>query len=111
VTAQRAQVEGWLAAGLRLTKTYRRLAAQGVPIPYSSLHLAQRQLGFGAAATVRVVEPRPGEVAEVDFGLLGLWPDPTTGRRRRVFGFLVTLEVLRWLTRAGPAPARRARHS
>jgi len=66
-----------------------------VRIPYSSLHLAQRQLGFGAAATVRVVEPPPGEMAEVDFGLLGLWPDPTTGRRRRVFGFLVTLEVLR----------------
>jgi len=27
LTAQRAQVEGWLAEGLRLTKIYRRLAA------------------------------------------------------------------------------------
>lgn len=63
LTAQRAQVEGWLAEGLRLTKIYRRLAAQGVRVPYSSLHrFAQRQLGFGAAAvTVRVVEPPPGE--------------------------------------------------
>jgi len=49
LTAQRAQVEGWLAEGLRLTKIHRRLAAQGVRIP--SLHrFAQRQLGFGAAA-------------------------------------------------------------
>jgi hypothetical protein len=41
--------------------------------------------------TVRIVEPRPGEMAEVDFGLLGLWPDPPTGRRYRVYGILVTL--------------------
>ena len=81
-----------------MTKIYRRLAAQGVRIPYSSLHrFAQRQLGFGAAAvTVRVVEPPPGEVAEVDFGLLGLWPDPTAGRWRRVYGFLVTLGYSRY---------------
>ena len=85
--------------GLRLPATiYRRLAAQGVRIPYSSLHrFAQRQLGFGAAAvTVRVVEPPAGELAEVDFGLLGLWPDPTTGRRRRVYGFLVTIGYSRY---------------
>jgi transposase len=27
---------------------------------------------------------------------LGLWPDPTTGRRRRVYGFLVTLGYSRY---------------
>jgi hypothetical protein len=36
-----------------------------------------------AAMTARVVEPPSGEVAEVDFGLFGLWPDPTTGHRAR----------------------------
>jgi hypothetical protein len=81
-----------------LTKIRRRLAAQGVRIPYSSLHrFAQRQLGLGTAAvTARVVEPPPGEVAEVDFGLFGLWPNPTTGRRARVWGFLVTLGYSRY---------------
>jgi hypothetical protein len=46
--------------------------------------------------TVGVVEPPAGEVAEVDFGLLGLWSDPATGRRHRVYGFLVTLGYSRY---------------
>ncbi len=81
-----------------MTKIRRRLAAQSLRIPYSSLHrFAQRQLGLGTAAvTARVVEPPPGEVAGVDFGLFGLSPDPTTGRRRRVCGFLVTLGYSRY---------------
>jgi hypothetical protein len=38
-----------------------------------------------------VADPPPGEAAEVDFGLLGLWLDPRSGQRRRVHGLLVTL--------------------
>lgn len=30
-------------------------------------------------------------MAETDFGVLGRWPDPTSGRSRRVYGLLVTL--------------------
>jgi transposase len=89
----REQIAAWLAEGLRLTKIHRRLRAQGVAVPYSSLHrFAQAHLGFGVPAmTVRVAEPPPGEAAEVDFGRLGLWLDPTIGRRRTVYGLLVTL--------------------
>jgi transposase len=78
---------------LRLTKIHRRLQAQGVAVPYSSLHrFAQTYLGFGApAVTVRVAEPPPGEAAEVDFGVLGLWSDPLLARRHRIYGLLVTL--------------------
>jgi hypothetical protein len=48
LTAQRLRSRGWLAEGLRLTKIHRRLAAQGVRIPYSSLHrFARRQGGSG----------------------------------------------------------------
>ncbi len=92
------QIAEWLAQGLRLTKIHRRLAAQGFVIPYSSLHrFAQSHLGFGAPQlTVRVVDPPPGEAAEADFGLLGLWTDPTTGQRRRVYGLLVTLCASRY---------------
>ncbi len=52
-------------------------------VPYSSLHrFAQVEFGFGLpAVTVRVAEPPPGETAEADFGLLGLWLDLATGRR------------------------------
>jgi transposase len=89
----RDQIVAWLAEGLRLTKIYRRLRAQGVGVPYSSLHrFARAQLAFGAPSiTVRVAEPPPGEAAEIDFGLLGLWFDPDRGQRRRVHGLLVTL--------------------
>ena len=80
----RDQITTWLADGLRLTKIHRRLRAQGVAVPYSSLHrFAQTHLGFGApAVTVRVAEPPPGEAAEVDFGVLGLWSDRLLARRR-----------------------------
>jgi len=93
LATHRDQIAAWLAEGLRLTKIHRRLQAQGVAIPYSSLHrFAQQQLGFGTpAVTVRVAEPPPGEVAEIDFGLLGVWLDPATARRRHVHGLLVTL--------------------
>lgn len=91
--AHQAQIAAWLAEGLRLTKIHRRLRAQGVMVPYSSLHrFAQAHLGFGAPAmTVRVAEPAPGEAAEIDFGVLGLWFDPLGERQRRVYGLLVTL--------------------
>jgi transposase len=93
LAVHRDQIAAWLAEGLRLTKIYRRLRAQGMTVPYSSLHrFAQAALGFGASnVTVRVADPPPGEAAEVDFGLLGLWLDPATARRRRVYGLLVTL--------------------
>jgi transposase len=89
----RAQIQAWLAEGLRLTKVYRRLRAQGVSVSYSTLYrFAQAHCDFGAPqVTVRVAEPPPGEAAEVDFGLLGLWVDPATGQHRRIYGFLVTL--------------------
>jgi transposase len=88
-----ATVRQWLAEGLRLTKIYRRLRAQGVDVSYSSLYrFARVACDFGTPTiTVRVADPPPGEVAETDFGVLGHWLDRSTGRRRRVYGLLVTL--------------------
>jgi transposase len=93
-----AQIAAWLGDGLRLTKIHRRLRAQGVDVPYSSLHrFAQAQCGFGApTVTVRVADPPPGEAAEADFGRLGLWSDPATGSRRYVYGLLITLAFSRY---------------
>jgi transposase len=86
-------VRQWLAEGLRLTKIYRRLRAEGVQVSYSSLYrFARVTCDLGTPTiTVRVADPPPGEVAETDFGVLGYWPDPNSGRRRRVYGLLVTL--------------------
>jgi hypothetical protein len=41
--------------------------------------------------------PPPGEEAQVDYGLLGRWQDPVTGRVRRVWGFLMVLCFSRML--------------
>lgn len=90
----RDTIRRWLADdGLRLTKIHRRLREQGVESSYSTLYrFARAHCDFGdSALTVRVAEPPPGEAAEADFGLLGLWTDPATGQRRRVWGLLVTL--------------------
>ena len=39
----------------------------------------------------------PGAEAQVDYGYLGLWPDPATGRRRRIWAFSMVLPYSRHL--------------
>lgn len=39
----------------------------------------------------------PAEEAQVDYGRLGLWPDPQTGRRRTVWAFVMVLACSRHL--------------
>jgi hypothetical protein len=83
--------------GLKLTKVRQLLERQGVQIPYSSLHrFAVNHCGFGKSqrSTVRMAECEPGELAEVDFGKLGLIPAPEAGnprRRRMAWALLVVL--------------------
>ena len=110
LVAHQEMIRRWLSEdALRLTKVYRRLRALGVDVSYSTLYrFARAQCDFAPAAiTVRVAEAPPGEAAEVDFGLLGLWLDPLTGQRRRVYGLLITLCFSRyaflWANRRLPA--------
>ncbi len=93
------QLRAWLAPegggrGLRLSKVHTLLGRQGVAVPYSTLHrYVVEHCGFQDARrlTVRRAECAPGELAEVDFGRLGLVFDPETGRRRVAHALLVTL--------------------
>ena len=95
----REQIQAWLAPkdehrGLRLTKVQQLLTRQGVDVPYSSLHrFAVQHCGFAdrRRLTVRRAETAPGELAEVDFGRLGLVWDPEAERRRVHHALLVTL--------------------
>lgn len=50
----------------------------------SELHwFAVAELGFGRRQpTVRVADGKPGQEVQVDFGRLGLIPNPATGLRR-----------------------------
>ena len=95
----REQLREWLVPkggerGLRLSKAHTLLTRQGVAVPYSTLHrYVALHCGFQDARriTVRRAECAPGELAEVDFGRLGVVFDPETGRRRVAHALLVTL--------------------
>lgn len=50
------------------------------------------------ADQVRVLNPHPpapGEQAQVDYGKLGMWTDPATGRRRTLWAFVMVLPCSR----------------
>lgn len=93
------QIKAWLKPtdgykrGLRLTKVQILLERRGVEVAYGSLYrFAVKHLEFGKGkTTVRVAGVEPGELAEVDFGRLGLIRDPATGKRRVVHALVVTL--------------------
>jgi transposase len=96
----REQIAAWLEPelgqkrGLKLTKVHRLLGRRGVDVPYSSLHrFAVKHCGFGKRqrATVRMAECEPGELAEIDFGRLGLVADPERGGRRVAWALVVIL--------------------
>ena len=83
---------------LTLTKVHIKLQRIGVEVSYSGLYRFSREhLGFGnKQITVRMVESKPGEVAEVDFGRLGIIHDPASGRNRVLYALVVTLVFSRY---------------
>jgi transposase len=95
----RDQIWAWLKPppsekrGLQLTKVHQLLERRGVCVPYSSLHrFAMKHCGLAdGAVTVRMAETEPGEVAEIDFGRLGLIWDPATERKRMLWALVVLL--------------------
>jgi transposase len=82
---------------VQLTVLHQRLreerglqASWGTFYRYVAAHWPGR-LARRPRPTIRLADPPPGLEAQVDFFYLGLWLDPQTGRRRRVFAFLMTL--------------------
>ena len=47
--------------------------------------------------TVRKPDPPPGEEAQIDYGYLGQGTDPATGRKRRVWAFVMVMSASRHL--------------
>ena len=95
---QRDRLKLWIVPdnpneALTLAKVLILLKREGVTLSYSALYrFAVREFGFGAPeSTVRMADTTPGEVAETDFGKLGLIPDPETGSRRVLHALIVTL--------------------
>ena len=92
------QVYEWLTADrLQVTRIHELLAGRGCRVSYTSLRRFIQRRGWQrrSPATVGMGESAPGEVAEMDFGRLGLIEDPETGRRRAVWALIVVLSYSR----------------
>ena len=105
--AHHDQLKTWLVAQeLTVVKAHDLLIRQGTVVPQRTLHrYALEVLGVGRSArttTVRVADGEPGSELQVDFGKMGLIPDPATGRRRVVWALIFTACYSRhcfvWLT-------------
>lgn len=68
---------------------------KGLSVSYNSfLRYLRKQLpgaGKPVRITVRREDPPPGEEAQIDFGYLGLWQDPLSGRGCRLRAFAMVL--------------------
>lgn len=84
-------IEGWLEEGCRVPKVVKLLARHtGVVVPLRTLQrFVHEELAQGGRDdTVRVSDPEPGLVVEVDFLELGYFEERGTGRRRKMHALL-----------------------
>ncbi len=92
------QIYQWLTGdGLQMTRIQELLRERDCRVSYTSLYrfVARRNWQGRNRRTMRMEESPPGEVAELDFGRLGLMEDPETGRRRTVWALIVVLAYSR----------------
>jgi len=88
------QIQKWIKDDrLKLSRIQELLAQQHCLVAYTCLRRYVKRKGwFGHShTTVRMADTQPGEVAEADFGRMGLADDHETGRKRLVWGMQVVL--------------------
>ena len=109
--AEEPRIREWIKADLQLTNIHGKLARLGVTVPYRTLHrFAVERCGFGRRQpTLRVADGEPGVECQLDFGRLGLVPDPDAGRRRVAHALIFTAVYSRhmfvWLSFSQTLPA------
>ncbi|HEY6796635.1 MAG TPA: IS21 family transposase [Kineosporiaceae bacterium] len=95
----REQIREWVEKDdLTTVKVGEFLARRGVVVPARTLDRFVVELcgpRRGRAVTVRVADGAPGRELQVDFGRMGLIPDPATGRRRVLHALIFTACVSR----------------
>jgi transposase len=100
IEGHREQIKTWLVHGVTVSTIHQRLRDNlGLSASESSLRRwISANLAEEATRNAVVVlrdTPPAGEEAQVDYGMLGRWFDPGTGRRRRVWGFIIVLAFSR----------------
>lgn len=99
--AHREQIGKWMGAVTVATMHQRLRDDEGVKASESSLRrfIWANFTEDAARDAVRVLRDTTpaGDEAQVDYGLLGRWVDPVSGRTRRVWGFIIVLTYSRLL--------------
>jgi hypothetical protein len=95
LVAHHDQLRRWLGdEGLTVVKAHELLARQGIEVAQRTVHrYALEVVGVGRSArktTVRVADGEPGSELQVDFGRMGLIPDPERNRMRLVWALIFT---------------------
>mgnify|MGYP001547255471 CR=1 FL=1 len=92
------EIKLWIEGGednqkLTISKIHALLKRRGLPVSYQTVYrFVRNNFDTGKRRiTVRMPDTAPGEVAEVDFGRLGLVLDPETGKKRVTYALIVTL--------------------
>ena len=88
------QIYQWLTGDrLQMTRIQESPAVRGCAVSYPSLRrfILKRNWRRLSQTTVRMEDTPPGEVAEADFGRLGMITDPATGRRQAVWAMVIVL--------------------
>lgn len=91
---RRDQIQEWIGQKLLLTKVHELLMREGVQVAYGSLYrFARKWCDFGkkTSVTIRKLDGKPGEYAEVDFGRLGYIQDLGSSKPRLVYAFIMVL--------------------
>ena len=100
------QIYQWLTGDrLQLTRIQELLTVRGCAVSYPSLRrfILKRNWRRRSQTTVRMEDTPPGEVAEADFGRLGMITDPATGRRQAVWALIHRAGLLSALLRLAHA--------
>jgi hypothetical protein len=101
LVGQHTQIEQWLRTErLTVVKVHELLARRGIVVPERTLHryaLEVCDVGRGRrGTTVRVNDGKPGDELQLDFGRLGLIPDPEAGGQRVCQALIFTPVVSRY---------------
>jgi transposase len=101
LVAQHEQIEKWLKTEkLTVVKVHELLARRGLLVPERTLHryaLEVCDVGRGRrGVTVRVNDGKPGDELQLDFGRMGLVPDPGSDRLRVCQALIFTPVVSRY---------------
>ena len=103
IGVHRDYISAQLAAGVTVSTIHQRLVDEhGLVASVASL---RRWVGGNLPeearrAQVRVLRPgpvEPGSEAQIDYGRLGVWTDPATGRRHTVQAFVMVLACSRYM--------------